>query len=126
MATSPFKKIGFYYRTDVPKTALWEERIRRWIKTRYPHAKILPANTIPRTRAHAPNLLIVLGGDGTICEAAQKYLRWNPLIIGLNLGHVGFLASVRTQRGFLKGLESIFQKKYRKVQIGRASGRERV
>src|SRR3989344_5453313 len=98
MGASPFKKISFYYRTDVPKTAQWDEKIRRWIKSRYPKVTILPANIIPRTRAHAPDLLIVLGGDGTICEAAQKYQRWNPLVFGLNLGYVGFLASVRVQK----------------------------
>lgn len=115
MAVSPFKKIAFYYRTDVPKTQDWDNRIRRWIKTRYPKTKILPTNTIPRKRSYAPDLLIVLGGDGTMCEAAQKYQHWNPLIVGLNLGHVGFLASVRAQKDFLKGLGAIFRKKHRTI-----------
>ncbi|GAA2106928.1 NAD kinase [Brevibacterium salitolerans] len=37
-------------------------------------------------------LIIVLGGDGTILRAAEVYHRAQVPIMGVNLGHVGFLA----------------------------------
>ncbi|GAA2005165.1 NAD kinase [Brevibacterium samyangense] len=37
-------------------------------------------------------LVMVLGGDGTILRAAQKFHRTGVPIMGVNLGHVGFLA----------------------------------
>lgn len=112
---TPFKKISFYYRTDVAKTKEWEKKITKWILKKHPKTKILPTNTVPRKRVDKPNLLIVLGGDGTILEAAQKFQPWNPLILGLNLGHVGFLASVREEKNFLKGVAHVFNKKHRSI-----------
>lgn len=114
MKTS-FKKIAFYYRSDVPHAREWESKLSRWIKTRYPKVVILPSSVVPKSRRAAPQLLIVLGGDGTICEAAQRLQRWNTLILGLNLGHVGFLASVRDKDNFTKGLTDIFEKRFRTI-----------
>lgn len=115
MSKTNFKKISFYYRTDVEKTTEWQKKIERWIKKNSPKTKILSANTVPKNKKGAPQLLIVLGGDGTILEAAQKFQPWNPLILGLNLGHVGFLASVREEKNFIRGIASIFNRKFRSV-----------
>ena len=112
---TPFKKISFYYRPDVGKTLFWQKKIEHWIKKYFPKTKILPANTVPKNKKDSPDLLIVLGGDGTILEAAQKFQPWNPLIFGLNLGHVGFLASVREEKNFLRGVAHVFNRKYRSI-----------
>lgn len=115
MAKSPFKKVAFYYRSKNTEALLWEKKIQRWIKKRCPQIIFPASNELPRIKRNAPNLLIVLGGDGTILEAAQKFQCWNPLILGMNLGHVGFLASIREKKNFLEGLSKIFRKKYRAI-----------
>src|SRR3989338_8641017 len=108
-----FKKIQFYYRPDLPNADKKEKELTRRIKKNYPKINVLKPNFYPRDRKDAPNLLVILGGDGTILEAAQKFQRWNPLILGLNLGHVGFLASVREPKNFQKGVSSVLKGKYR-------------
>jgi NAD+ kinase len=40
------------------------------------------------------DLAIVLGGDGTMLRAAQLFRGKNVPILGINLGHVGFLAEI--------------------------------
>ncbi len=39
---------------------------------------------------------IVLGGDGSIIEAAHRLMGYDIPIVGINYGHVGFLAALKT------------------------------
>jgi len=114
-ATERFFKVGFFYRAENPQARAWERRIANWIRRHSPRSALLPPNVLPRSRRDAPGVLIVLGGDGTILEASQKFQRWNPLVFGLNLGRVGFLASVRDPRDFIGGLRKLFAGEYRTV-----------
>lgn len=41
---------------------------------------------------HVPELVLVLGGDGTFLRAAEYARPYGAPMIGVNLGHVGFLA----------------------------------
>ncbi len=41
--------------------------------------------------AHA-DVILSLGGDGTLLHGAQYALAWNAALVGVNFGHVGFLA----------------------------------
>ena len=38
-----------------------------------------------------PQVILVLGGDGTMLAAARKYAKIGAQLLGLNLGHMGFL-----------------------------------
>lgn len=54
-----------------------------------PPIKVLSANELETAD---PELIMVLGGDGTILRAAGMYHETAVPIMGINLGHVGFLA----------------------------------
>jgi NAD+ kinase len=44
--------------------------------------------------AHKPNLVIVLGGDGTLLAAARAFARTTTPILSVNLGALGFLTEI--------------------------------
>lgn len=55
---------------------------------------------------------IVLGGDGTIIQAANDLMGYEIPILGVNLGTVGFLAEIEEQHVF-DALDSLINDKYR-------------
>jgi NAD+ kinase len=58
------------------------------------YANIDLANTKLFSNDVTVEIALVLGGDGTILRAAELVRKQNAPVLGVNLGHVGFLAEV--------------------------------
>ncbi len=95
--------VSFSYRPENKVALAWKKKITQWLGKKYPRVKILKKNA---------EIIIVLGGDGTILEAARKYQNNGSKIFGLNLGQVGFLASIREEADFFSGLDKFFKGHY--------------
>jgi NAD+ kinase len=59
--------------------------------TYVPGASAIPRFDLP---SHKPNLVIVLGGDGTLLAAARAFARTTTPILSVNLGSLGFLTEI--------------------------------
>lgn len=55
--------------------------------------------------------IVTLGGDGTILSAFHTYAHLNAPILGINTGHLGFLAALQLKDAFL-GLQDLLDGAY--------------
>jgi len=64
----------------------------------------------------SPDLVVVLGGDGTMLRALTRYLGAGIPVIGVNFGRVGFLSSIG-QEDLETGLARVFAGEYEVVAL---------
>ena len=69
----------------------------------------LPISHIPEEEIE---FLLSMGGDGTILELVHKYSHLNAAIIGINLGHLGFMADIPVSEIY-PSLQSLIAGDYR-------------
>jgi NAD+ kinase len=62
------------------------------------------------------DIAIVLGGDGTMLRALQRFLGTEIPVVGVNFGRVGFLASIQPNE-LESGLARVFSGDYRVVAL---------
>lgn len=96
--------VSFFYREGNRRATAWEKKIKNWLSKKWPKVKTIKKNA---------GVVIALGGDGVILEAARRHQTGSPIIIGLNLGQVGFLASARDPKKFLEDLDKFFKGNYK-------------
>ncbi len=58
------------------------------------------------------DIVVVFGGDGTLLNAARKYLNYDIPILGINMGNVGFLTDISTDN-FEKTIKEVFNGNYK-------------
>lgn len=57
------------------------------------HAHVYGINTFDPKKDHV-HYIVIIGGDGTLLYFARKYLHLHRPLLGINLGHLGFLTPV--------------------------------
>ena len=96
-------------------------RLSRWLIERGrtvdipPHVRPVPAGTRVVERddlAKESDLVIVLGGDGTLLSAARRVYPRKVPILGVNFGGLGFLTDLSVEEMF-EGLERVLEGNYR-------------
>ncbi len=68
------------------------------------------------TDASEADVLFILGGDGTILRAARKYVSHGTALVGVNIGHLGFMSEinlpdVRSMIGRIKAGDYVFDER---------------
>ncbi len=91
-----------YSRPQDNRVSAWRDKISTW----------LTEKGIALSEQH-PDAIIVLGGDGTLIEAARAHASiYSPIILGLNLGTLGFLTAESDSHYFFTQLEKFLRGEY--------------
>lgn len=93
------------------------ERVQRLLRNRR-GVRFVPASMLCR----GTDLLIVLGGDGTILEAARSAAPEGVPIVGINLGRLGYMAEIELNElslldRIVRGRYTIDERSMLKVEI---------
>lgn len=120
MVFHPLKKIGIITKHNIKNHGDYLQKLIAELK-KYKKEVLLdePSATLMRegrgfdkTRMlRRADLVIVLGGDGTLLKTARQMGTKKPFIAGVNMGHLGFLTEFTLQK-FLASLEKIFAGKF--------------
>ena len=98
----PIRSIGVVYRAETAETVSIIERLSQWAAERDISVAVEQAETDVDASgrggldlAKSPvDLVVALGGDGTLLRAAQLVARSDTPVLGVNLGRLGFLTAL--------------------------------
>lgn len=104
VAKRSIKKVGLVVKRERPEAVAIARTLTRFLRTRNKTpiadsetAKKIGAETVERHHlADHADLIVVLGGDGTLLAVARLVASQGIPILGVNLGGLGFLTEVTT------------------------------
>ncbi|MCB1110173.1 MAG: NAD(+)/NADH kinase [Chlamydiia bacterium] len=74
-------------------------------------ASALGATPLASVDPQTIDILITMGGDGSILRVAHQYSHLDAAILGINLGHLGFMADVKIA-DIIPGLENLVSSRF--------------
>ena len=116
---SPFRRLGLVGQTGHPDTARIMKRLTAILDRHEAELvfqeRLRPGDPlepeIEGTLEEGVDLLLTLGGDGTLLWGARLVAEIEVPVLGINLGHMGFLTSI-TLNGIEEDLERLFRGDY--------------
>lgn len=105
------KSIGLVVNTRKASASALEERVVEFLRKR--DLKVLSSTRMPvEDVLRSCDLLVCLGGDGTLLYVAMRMLERPCPVLGVNLGSLGFLTDVKETEVFDE-LKAVLDGKYR-------------
>lgn len=115
------KAVAIISKPDRPELSEALPQLEKWLQQRHydvfvdeeSAAYFSAANVVPRRElaSRSPDLALVLGGDGTLLSAARAVAKAGTLILGINLGTLGFMTELALS-DLYPALEAIEKKLY--------------
>lgn len=93
------RSVGILYNARIPRARSLARKIEGWTTARVDQVQICGIDdTTEALCLPEVDLLVTLGGDGSILQAARVAAEHKVLILGINLGRVGFLTEAETDQ----------------------------
>ncbi len=108
------KKVGIFVHPRWAAAARLAADVRRYLEGKVAAVWEVARWEDASLSEHIPGteLLICLGGDGTMLKAARSVIPYEVPVLGVNMGRLGFLAEVRPQE-LIDRLQDVFAGRYR-------------
>lgn len=92
------KAIAILYNPHTGRARPLADEIAAWLTQQGRETRLVPTDDAPATlNCQGVDLLVTLGGDGSILRAAQAAAPCGTPILGVNLGRVGFLTEAEPE-----------------------------
>ena len=101
--------IGIVTNTDRDPRLTYTKEISEWL-INHGHTPVLEGDGV-----YSSKFLIVLGGDGTMLQAAHKAAKHSTPMLGINLGNLGYLTDVDRHDG-INAIEKMLNGDFRREQ----------
>ncbi len=122
MKRSAFDIIGLIGKRNDPKVQETAQLLGAFLKEQNLHILVdetiveissaLNVDSVSReTIGEQSDLIVVIGGDGTLLCAARALIDYNVPIVGINLGRLGFLVDISSTK-VIGGIKEILQGNY--------------
>lgn len=85
-----FACIALVYNPEKPRALPEAQKLKRWL-THQGIRVLIESKVTPAMKT--AQLVIALGGDGTVLGVTRAVAHWNVPVLGVNVGHLGFLAA---------------------------------
>lgn len=113
-------KFAIFANETKPGATRLTDEVIRWLRERNMSAQAIQASSIRKGTLNEDakriltdrDLIIVLGGDGTLLNAAYIFRDYDLPLLGINIGNLGFLTSFE-QSNLYEGLMRIIGGQYR-------------
>jgi len=108
------KRIAITFHPHKPPARELADDLNAWLKERGVKSFIINDENTNQKHSNIQdvNLLVSMGGDGTLLDAVGRVFRYNIPVIGVNLGKLGFLTEL-TQDDLYPAMEKILAGRYR-------------
>jgi NAD+ kinase len=108
-------KVGIVYHAKMPEARELAERLRSALAGRVAEVWLSEAWDEAKSKPNVPgtNLLISIGGDGTVLRAARLVVPHEVPLLGINLGRLGFLTELRDGEKTIERLPGVIAGKWK-------------
>ena len=101
--TTPVKSVLLAYKADIKNVDALRTEITGYFDAHNISCQQITLQQLSDFKKEQPDLLMVLGGDGSFLQVAQQFVQQQIPIVGVNAGNLGFLTRIE-----LNNLEPCF------------------
>ena len=98
------KRVGVIYHPKIPAAKALSERLAEVLSTMKADVWLCSSWDEEHMNAHCQgtDLALCVGGDGTILRVARMVAAWGIPIVGVNMGHLGFMTEFSADEALVK------------------------